>query len=226
MAIKDKDGSILKLRGPNPVMRVQDRWDFDTITTENFRPDEQIVLRDDRKRSESVDSEFVPRDIGEELELTDKTTDDRFVSAEQFLGELDEQNEAATPVEPDLRPPTTPTETATTPTPLPDRTARRLIAENTTTIWCAPVVETEFKDDLYGERRIRRSYGQKVLLEGIIVSESDSEMIFWSEPLCGNGSIVYPQNRSKRWWRVESSETKTGGHLHRTIFSDVNPDFS
>lgn len=43
MAIKRKDGSIYKVRGPNKIMITQDEWDDDHVITRNFNLGQDVV---------------------------------------------------------------------------------------------------------------------------------------------------------------------------------------
>ena len=46
MGIKDKDGNVYKLRGPNPIMNKQDQWDKSKIKLINAKW-EDIIFEDE-----------------------------------------------------------------------------------------------------------------------------------------------------------------------------------
>jgi hypothetical protein len=94
-------------------------------------------------------------------------------------------------------------------------------------IHCLPARYREHKDALYGQRYKTIRYGNKFTFEGIIVAQEDLFMEFWTTVKeVTAGSVVFPMNRDKRWWRVDAITPKTGGLLIRGVLSDYQPDFS
>ena len=206
MAIKNKDGSVYTLRGPNPLMETQEFWDHHRIELINFHVDGQQTIKDEKRLRYYEDVV----DIKEELNLEEN----RVIPAKEFIQEIQQTPVAI--VEPVVeQPPVVEKQ------PIPRSISKRVVG-----IHCVPVVETSVTDELYGETRKRRSYGQKYLMEGIPMTENDFIFQFWSSKEIVPGSVVYPQTQSKRWWRVQSVAPKSDGFVMSCIASDVNPDFS
>ncbi len=67
MAIKDKDGKIYKLRGPNPLLVNQSRWQIENMSFYNFKWD-SIILPDKNKTTTIREKEIVIQSISGEEE--------------------------------------------------------------------------------------------------------------------------------------------------------------
>ena len=69
MGIKDKDGNVYKLRGPNPIMNKQDQWDKSKIKLINAKW-EDIIFEDEDNAIDKFKSDYNVRDIGDVLDLS------------------------------------------------------------------------------------------------------------------------------------------------------------
>ncbi len=212
MAIKDKDGKVYKLRGPNPIMKTQDTWDNKHVKLVNFGWDEHTV-EDHANPLKKFDSDYNVRDIGTVLNLTPNDEAEEVITKiEETIGEI--KDEIVEPVVETVEPLKV------------DATTSRALEKHKTTFHCAPAIQVTIKDDLYGDSYERTSYGNKVFFEGIITKQSDFTLEFWASQEVTVNSVVYPQDRSKRWWRINSTHPKSGGYIMTAMVSDVNPDFS
>lgn len=95
-------------------------------------------------------------------------------------------------------------------------------------IHCLPVVRVEHVDKTYGQKyaTLRPDYGNKFVFEAVMIEEQDLAIQFWTT--CQQvtaGSILYPMNKDKRWWKVKESVPKTGGLLMTAVLTDFNPSF-
>ena len=70
MAIRNKDGSIYKLRGPNPLMQNQDSWDHSKVELINFSQDSEKVT-DPQNPAKKFEQQHNVVDIGKKLKLED-----------------------------------------------------------------------------------------------------------------------------------------------------------
>lgn len=94
------------------------------------------------------------------------------------------------------------------------------------TAHCLPVVIEVHKDSLYDEIKSVSKYGDKFLFEFLLVSQNDMVIVFWTDIKLENGSIIYPINKDKRWWKINKREKKESGYLYSGINSDICPDFT
>lgn len=199
MAIRDRNGAIYKLRGPNKLMENQQLWDQQHVRIINMNFDRITIVDQNNPHREFIESYDVV-DIGEELGLVDNSVT---ISAQKFIDEINE------PVQKHII----------------DR-PKRMLDRNSIKIWCVPVVWKKTVDSLYGDVRTTKRYGNKFVFDGVVVMDTDLAMRFWSETEIPKESVVFPQDGQKRCWKVDEIEEKTGGYLMTTSISDVNPDFS
>ena len=82
------------------------------------------------------------------------------------------------------------------------------------------------KDDFYGENRGKITYGDPFTFEGIVVQADDMGLSMWSPTdKVTKGSVIFPQNREKRWWRIIRVEPDTQGWMIHGTISDYQPQF-
>lgn len=200
MAIKDKEGNVYTLRGPNVLMRDQSEWDKKKITLINMNWEIEEV-EDKKNPVKEFKSKVI--DIKEELNLT------KSVPIKQFIEEINEPEPEDIVVE--------------------SNHSTHLLKERGAEFFCAPVVDKRtFVDNLYGSSYQNFVYGDKYLFDAIIIDQSDLELQFWCVREIAEGSIIYRKLKQggERWWRVNTVEQKTGGYLAKAVTSDTNPDFS
>jgi len=94
------------------------------------------------------------------------------------------------------------------------------------TIYCLPAIIEVHEDILYGEIRKTIKYDKKFKFEAILISNNDISFEVWTNAIeLGNGSILYPQNFDKRWWKVNSTSKKFDGFLLSCSPSNITPSF-
>lgn len=224
MPIKDKDGKVYQLRGPNPLMKTQQEWDRNALQLYNLKKSSEVIV-DERNPVEKQKENVI--DIGQELqlgrheEIVDVT---RTVKAKDFIEEI--QEPVIEPVvvvvkeEPKEDGPVV-IET--------DARLARLIRERGVEYHCAPAIgEVLHKDELYGSSYTTTRYGTNFIFDAIVLDHSDFQLQFWSVREIAKNSIVYRRHPEggERWWRITSTEPKTGGFISLAGISDLNPDFS
>ena len=225
MAIKDKDGNVYKLRGPNPLMRNQQEWDRSKLKFINMGSTTEIV-EDARNPVKKFKTEFNVVDIGEKLDLK-PNKEANLVKAKDFIEEIAEPEEKVAIVAPPKEEPQEikegPVEFDVNPH-LADIMKQRGVE-----FYCAPVIgHKQHVDELYDNSYKTFKYGEKSIFDAIVIDMSDFELQFWCVRPISEDSIIHPKTREKgqRWWRVREVEPKTGGYLCKAITSDSNPDFS
>jgi len=216
MSIKDKDGNVYKLRGPNPLVKNRADWDKNHIELINIGKWKAEVLEDKNKEESSIPDIAKSLNFYEEPEPPAKT-----VSPDEFLKEITEiEKIEETPVE------TKQQKTAIINVP---EILAQAIRDRGVEYYCAPVIgENKFTDDLYGSTYKTNKYGNKFLFDAIVIDQSDLQLQFWCLKDLTKNSIVYKKNQQggERWWRITESEPKTGGFICLANVSDMNPDFS
>lgn len=212
MAIKDKDGNVYKLRGPNPLMQNQREWD---------RSKMQLINLSGWK-SEIVTDERVPSNV---LTIHSTPPEAKVISARAFLQDIQLQESESEPEpEPESEPEPEP---ESEPEPELSDETERVLKEKGSPFYCAPVVATSTTDDLYGEVYHRLRYGEKYLFNAVVIDENDLGIQIWcAQPITENSIILRKTHLGDRWWKIKQVEQKTGGYLAVGIPSDISPDFS
>lgn len=219
MTLKNKDGSVYRLKGPNPLMKEQKIW-------EEFRV-----------HNMKWGSEILP----DSSELNAIKTD--FQVRNSFIDELD-QAAAATPKEPDIKVVETPT--ISEPKVILEPKSEITVVENKIVepprpenidnsipkifIHCLPAFLENKIDNVYGDNVQTLKYKSPFSFEGVILDQSDLTFKFWTQAdkltnQILQGSIIYPKTTQKRWWRVQERVEKTGGWIITSHPSDFQPHF-
>lgn len=226
MAIKDKDGNVYKLRGPNPLVKNLSEWDSNSVIVINRYGVKEIVS--DLNNPIKEQQEYV-KDISKELNLYEGTEETKNVSAQEFLDEVAQKEEppkVEMPIENIVDKQPSQTESITI--EVNEKTAK-ILKERGCAFHCAPVIGQKlWKDELYGTSYTTNKYGTKFIFDAVIVAQSDLEMQFWCIREIKKDSIVLKidQQGGERCWRIHEIESKSGGYLCRAMISDTNPDFS
>jgi len=198
MVIKNKNGTVFKLRGPNPLMKKQKSWD----------DNEDFILHNCEWDNETLEDHG-----GVVVEKSDFNVKSDLQAEEPIKEE---------PIKIKEKIDNAPKSESTSYEP-----QKTFQLENKIKIHCLPLITTEHHDELYDEIRKSQQYGSKFLFEGIIINQNDFSLIFWSDiKKMEKGSIVYPQTKEKRWWKITKKEPKGWGFIFTTTPSDIQPDFS
>lgn len=212
MVIKDKEGKIFTLRGPNPLMRDQKVWDKNKIRLINMKFWESNVIEEEDKDLTEFNSQIL--NIGTELDLVSneqaQQTDTRVVGAKSFIAEIQSTPQKEEPVEINA-----------------SEKMFRILKERGLEYHCAPAIDKRIHiDKLYGDKKQYYVYGDKYIFDAIVIEQTDFQLHFWCVRQITVGSIVYHKAKGERWWRVMEVNEKTGGYLAECGISDSNPDFS
>ena len=211
MVIKNKDGSIYRLKEPNPLV-VDQEWDLleSDLIFHNFDWASETLADDSTTRPSSNPHVW---DEGFEKVKKPEQPVEPVESVEQPVESVEQPAEPEHPVE------------------QPAKQQSNL--KNVVVMHCLPAVIRDREDELYGEVYKSIQYGEKFTFEGVVVERNDLYMRFWTNIQLSDGSVIYPSKYrdgvkfgEHRWWRVNQIMEKSGGYLTQVVISDYHPDFS
>jgi hypothetical protein len=214
MAIRNKDGTVYTLRGPNPLNKNMAEWDKSQITLINLKWSPETVV-DDKNPIKEAKEKIV--DIGEVLELPSK-----FVPAKEFIADIKEEPKQV--VVPKIEEPKQVVLDV-------DPKTAKLLKERGVVYFCAPVTgHNTHTDDLYGDTYTTPEYGDQFKFDAILIEEEPYSLQIWCIRDLAIGSIIYRKtsraDADACWWKIRATIPKTGGYLCEAEISSVNPDFS
>jgi hypothetical protein len=205
MALRNRDGSAYKLRGPNPTMSEQSLWLEKSVKLHNcrwqYRPASEMHSPQPRRVAVKDRPEDAPV-IHESPVANDPSVsfyNDPISPLDvPIILAIDQQiNDGGT-----------------------------LDGITKVAIHCLPAVVVEHVDKTYGETYRRPGFGPKFVFEAVMVEEQDLAILFWTTCQQATvGSVIYPMNKDKRWWEIKSREPKTGGLLVTAVMSSFNPSY-
>ena len=201
MVIRNKDGSVYKLRGPSETMKSQNIWE--KFVTHNMKWG--ATVQSDDTVVNKTETDFKVKDSFVE-ELSSTIPD---MPEERKTERVAERQEPKVVVVQDSR---------------PERAAES-DGIRRSFVYCLPAKLRTVRDSLYDEQFYTVDYGDPFSFEAVIVEEDDLGMKFWSTVDMERGSVVFPKTTYKRWWKVVSSEKRSGGSVYSCSPSDFQPHF-
>lgn len=205
MTLRNKDGTIYKLAGPNPAMKDQNIWEGFKVHNMQWEGEKA----EDTNKVTPIASDFDVRETF--LSALDKAKADIKV-VETRSDSSQPQVERKPLVQPDLQ-----------------REAEDAAADNPIQkifIHCLPAYLRERRDALYGDSYKTIQYGKPTSFEGVMLQQSDLAIEVWTDTdKISLGSILYPKTGYKRWWRVQDKTQKGGGWVLMATPSDHQPSF-
>lgn len=222
MALKNKDGSVYRLAGPNPAMKSQSTWSNFKLHNMKWSTDRYSHLA-----GTSLPEAEAPQEDAEPILPSPLTQP-------EFIRELEQTKPERIRI---VVPPTTKRQQEEPSDEEPSATRSPEVHKDISRedegspeiakvfIHCLPASTTMKTDSLYGDVYKSVKYGEQYSFEGVVISENDVGMEFWTDAQVSMDSIVYPKVNSKRWWRVWKKEPKAMGVLYQCIPSDRQPSF-
>jgi hypothetical protein len=199
MVIHKKDGSVFKLNGPNEIMFTQESWSaFKTHNLSNLSncKMESNIPHVILGKKKIVEENKVIEPIKEEI-----------VEEEIVIEETLEEIVVEEVVE-------------------DKKKTNEFDNFKKTIMHCALAKKIEVKDDLYGETALKVKFIDKFTFESIVMNKNDFVLIFWTKlDNLTIGSVLYPQDDSKRWWEVREIEDVPGGHKITCCITRNTPAF-
>lgn len=223
MTLRNKDGSVYKLVGPNPVMKTQNLWGEYTLHNMEY---------DTEKASDETKINPISSDLG---------------IRDSFISDLERTKQDIKIVEtkpwpekqPEIKPEIKVVENKPNDEPLVDRSTivqpdpdKQEISEKSHDIekifiHVLPATIREKKDSLYGDTYRTIQYEKPTSFEGVILTQEDLLFEVWTDVANINvGSILYPKTNFKRWWRVQEKQLKGTGWILSAVPSNEQPSFS
>jgi len=219
MAIRNKDGTVYRLSAPNPVMNTQELWKEYQIhnmewDTEKIEEVEFIQKNDEPQYQDDFISNLdkAKEEINEKEEI--KPKEEIKAKEEKF----DYISEGESKVEGFSR------KSIIKPDPKDDDEEQDVIKK--VFIHCLPAKIRERKDSLYGDSYKTVQYDAPTSFEGVVLRQEDLFIDVWVDfDGIGIGSILYPKENFKRWWRVQEKMKKAGGWILTAVPSSFQPSF-
>jgi hypothetical protein len=229
MPIKNKDGTVYKLKEPNPLVKEQEWGLLDSeLIFHNFDWTDKTISADSNPNPLSSDFEVKDKVVSDFPEIKAEPKETEVMTGDDFLKGVEE---ATTEAEIDdvenvvLKDPE--------PIKAPESNPSNAKLKNVVIMHCSPAEIREREDDLYGDIYKTIQYGEKFTFESVILERNDLYIRFWTNVDLSEGSVVYPSKYRSgvkygehRWWRVNQSTEKSGGYLIQAVVSDYHPDFS
>jgi hypothetical protein len=212
MPIKGRDGKEFKLRGPNPMMKDQEFWNNDGIVLLNMTFTEEVIPDPRQREIPDYEKHVTPLPVitREPIPVENVVVLPKPVPKPEPVVQPPQK-------EPVVERPK-PVETVTVPR-MED--VRKVIDLRKCNVYCLPC--QLHVDDFYGTRT--ETWGTKFVFEAVIIDETDLGLKLWTNVELDERSIIFPQNRSKRWWRTGKPVPDSGGFLVDCTMSDSNPNF-
>ena len=220
MVIKNKNGTVYKVRGPNPLMKTQDVWDDFILHNMKFDPEiikNQSIQPKKTKKIEIGSTQTIKDDFAEPVILP-KIEPKKSNSTNQEFKIPDFSEPEPTPIpkivedDTDVLKPTS---------------INEMLADYPKDIMNCMLANTSEKiDPLYEEKKIKITYVRNFVFENIIINMTDMELVFWSHlDFITKNSIVYPKNDSRRWWKIDKVRKGPEGTFFSCVPTQTQPNF-
>lgn len=211
MVLKNKDGTVFKLRGPNLLLKEQNTWTKYKTHNMKWKP----VVQEDNIEVAPLNTNFNIKDKFLE-ELQSNPPEKRSIAAETNK-ELETKNQKESVQKENYEKNIV------------------IVSEKKETIeqdgldksfvYCLPAILQRKKDVLYDEEFVSVSYGKPFSFEAVITEEYDLCLNFWTTTFMEKESVIFPKTNFKRWWKIVGREQKTGGYLYVCGPSSYQPHF-
>ena len=222
MALYNKDGTLYRLQGPNPIMKTQVMWTnfvlhnmkWDSEKSEDLNP--IVPSPPPIKVSESFISELEV--VQPEIKVVESASDLPPVESKSQEIKVIENKPETPSIEIAPKPPVQKTEST--------KVARQDDDIEKTFIHVLPATIKNKKDHLYGDSYQTIQYLKPTSFEGVILEHDDIFFKVWTDTnQFQEGSVLYPKMQIKRWWRVQEVISQAGGYILICMPSDYQPSF-
>ena len=195
MVLRNKDGSVYRLRGPNLLLKDQNSWNKYKTHNMKWNP----VVQEDTIKVEPLNTDFTIKDkFIDELQLNIPSKEEEKNKPEPVI-----QKKSVTVPEKEKK----------------DDGLQKSF------VYCLPAIIQKKRDTLYDEEFMSISYGDPFSFEAVITEEYDLCLNFWTTMEMEKESVIFPKTNFKRWWKIVGREQKTGGYLYVCCPSSYQPHF-
>lgn len=221
MVIKNKDGTVYKVRSPNPIMMTQEVWDKFTVHNMNFDAD-------------TVNNKEAVKPVSKKIDFGVSTTIKKEEKVElpkippPEPPKVVQNNKIQEFIIPDFKKPEpSPEPKKEDPDVLrPSSINEKLKNYRKDVMHCMLAETKEIIDPLYDDKTVKVNFTRTFVFENIIIQESDMELIFWSHlDFLTKNSIVYPKNDGRRWWKISSIRSAPEGSFFSCVPTSTQPSF-
>lgn len=111
---------------------------------------------------------------------------------------------------------------------LEDSKPAKPISADIVNVWCLPCLSyDENVDPLYDESYAKVTYGDKFVFQSKLLVLEDLYLQFATtlSTKIPAESVIFPQTKSRRWWRVKGMEEVKGFNVYVAVVSDYQPKF-
>ena len=196
MVLRNKDGTIYKLKSPNQLMKNQSIWTEYTLHNMQCLSATYKHQQLFGKINSNLKIQETPKNFIEELESTKESIVEK-KSVEIIKNENITTNYSVSR----------------------DENIQK------TFMFCLPALIIKKRDSLYDEEYNSIEYKNPFSFESVVISEQDLYYKFWSNVQLENESIIYPKSNTKRWWKIHGKEIKGNGFIYNCIPSSYQPHF-
>lgn len=198
MVLRNKDGSIYRLKSPNELMKNQMIWHDYVLHNMQWL---SSVYKHEEKVNKVQTNFNIPKE-----------------SPKNFIEELEETKTVEIETQ---------REVEVIPVKIVTPSHQTSAADNIkkTFMFCLPARIVKKRDALYDEEYNSVEYENPFTFESVVILEQDLSYKFWATLKLENESVIYPKANSKRWWKVSGKENKGNGFIYNCIPSSYQPHF-
>lgn len=231
MTIKNKNGTEYQVRKPNPLMKEQAAWD-------NYVTHNMEFVGNSMSKMANTDLSSIRVEIGQTYKQKENLQKTEIIKID-----LETPKPTLPPPLPTMSSVKEIIQDIINETPSPQKTIDEIMIEGKTiekpnkineklknypkNIMNCLLAKVEEKIDyLYEDRTFKLKYIKEIAFESIILSQTDYEMIFWTHlEYISKHSVVYPINKTKRWWKIEKIQKAPEGFFCSCVPSSIQPSF-
>ncbi len=249
--IKDKNGNIYVLEGPNKLAEGQCSWNMDSLEFYNLKWDDIYFNKNAQPPTKNSLNSTIgqevryPAPVKEPLVQPVPVQSAPVQSAPVQPESVQPESAQPAPVQPESAPVQEERETSSNDKDSKWSDYKFPLLKRKVLMHCLPAIIKTGQDNLYGEKWIKVSYGEKFIFPSVVTKNSDLSLEFWTtdpNSKLENKSIIFPfcyevynprtSNYDRvpydenRWWKISEKVSKDIGWLFIAIPSQDNPDFS